>query len=970
MNKILTIPAELASELANNLLAFEERHPEYFAWLQEKFADPAFKQQFETCWISSQYVYEQCLRKPQLFIELEEQQLLTTSYTANEINDSLQQRIAVLTDDSDLEQNFDALLRNFRNQQMIRIIWRDVNRLADTMETTRDLSLLADACIQAAQTFHHQQLAQKHGEPLSREGKPQQLIVIGMGKLGAYELNLSSDIDLIFTYPEPGQTTDDKRCLDNHEFFTRLGQKIIQSLDAITADGFVFRVDMRLRPYGQSGSLVFSFDAIQQYYEQQGRDWERYAMIKARLISGDAADRELLTTLLRPFSFRKYIDYSAIDSLREMKRMIQREVKRKGLHDNVKLGAGGIREVEFIGQSFQLIRGGKELELQQRQILKVLKILEEKNCINHQMRVELSEAYVFLRNVEHGIQAWRDEQTQQLPCQPLAQQALAYLMGFENYEAFLEKLSFYRANVDRHFGELIDDFDTDKQEQENDEWRTIWDGSDEEDEFALNFLYQQGFKATATLKRLTEFRHSPPVLRMQSVGRERLDRFMPIYLEALAAAKQPTVAFEQSMPIIEAVLRRTAYLLLLMENQHALTELVTLSESSPLIASYLAKYPSLMDELVDASSLYQTPSKEVLQAELQSQLMRIPMEDLEQQMYGLRYFRLAHLLKIAACEVSGRLPLMKVSDYLTWLAEVILDYVLNLAWSDLSRKHGEPEMPADSSYNKAFVVVGYGKLGGIELGHGSDLDLVFIYDAKSQGVTNGGRPIDNHTFYTRLGQRMIHIITTFTDLGELYEVDMRLRPSGDSGLLVISLAAFEKYQRNEAWTWEHQALVRSRVVAGDLSLAKKFEKVRTEQLAESRHIEGLQQEVINMRHKMRDHLLNNDEKSLDNPIFPLKQGIGGVVDIEFMVQFCVLAWSHKHPELSVYTDNIRILEAMSEVGLIPDDEAQQLIQAYIAFRGLTHRLNMKREPEKVPAEMVAEEREIVLRKWADFLGEA
>ncbi len=882
----------------------------------------------------------------------------------------------------------DKNLRLFRNREFLRVIWRDFNRLAPTLETTADISAIAECCIQAALDFHYAQLCSEWGTPRASDGSAQPLIVLGMGKLGAHELNLSSDIDLIFAYPSSGDTdgspaNSGKSSVANQEFFVRLGQRIIKSLDQVTADGFVFRVDMRLRPYGDSGALVLNFDALEEYYQSQGRDWERYAMIKARPVAENSVGQitpsgNALMAMLRPFTYRRYLDYSAFDALREMKALIQREVLRRRLQDNIKLGPGGIREIEFIAQCFQLIRGGREPRLQERPLLSVLTTLEQLGYLPATTVAELQRAYLFLRDTEHAIQGYQDKQTQELPSAELPCAALALAMNFADWPAFKVALDAHRGNVTRHFENIISAptaNDTVVDSNIASAWQNFWLETDIARDTVASQLSTAGFDNTDEVaRRLLDLRASRAVQVMQPLARARLDNFMPRLLLAAASSSDPSATLLRILPLVEAVLRRTAYLVLLIENPAALRELVVLCAASPWISTQLAQHPVLLDELLNAGTLYVAPEKHVLQSDLQQQVLRLQWDDLEAHMETLRYFKLAHVLRVAASEVNGTLPLMKVSDYLTWIAETILEHVLELAWQHLLSKHGAPQTAPGIACDKNFIVVGYGKLGGIELGYGSDLDLVFIHAADTNLTTAGDSaaqqvPIDNGTFFTRLGQRIIHILTAQTALGSLYEVDMRLRPSGNSGLLVSSLKSFTEYQQKDAWTWEHQALVRARVVAGDKMLATAFEQVRHAVLSAEREPTQLRDDVLEMRQKMRTQLRPKDTETAAHPLLDLKQGSGAIVDIEFIVQYAVLKWAHEYPELTRWPDNIRILETLQQQTLLDADTAQGLIAAYKSYRMASHRLSLAREPGRVAlAEFVAERR-IVLEQWQLLFGE-
>ena len=918
--------------------------------------------QLDRVLLGSDFVADQLNRHPDIISQIV---LSDGGYAPGVLTESVEQ----LVKEVETEEQLSQVLRVVRRREMVRIIWRDLNRLADLSETTRVLSELADGTTHAALSWLHRDLAIDLGEPMNSQGEKQRMAVIGMGKLGANELNLSSDIDLIFTFPENGETVGGRRSLSNQEFFTRLGKRLIRVLDAPTADGFVFRVDMRLRPFGSSGPLVASFDAMEQYYQTQGREWERYALIKARIIAGDIDAGDRLLTELRPFVFRKYIDYSAFESLRDMKAMIERENRIKGRESNVKLGAGGIREVEFIAQAFQLIRGGRDLELQQRELLSILPLLPEAVGIPQTMVEELTEAYVLLRNTEHAIQAQADRQTQALPDDPLNQARLAYSLGFTDYDAFLTQLSEQRQRVSKHFADVIAPAEhTDNSEHEDIDTRlaAMWHDEFSDHESLSEYLRELGYSdPSRALNALTRLRELRTVQALQSIGQERLLILLPLLLRDLSAADNAEETLERVLLLIQAVVRRSAYLILLAENPGARSQLVRLCAASPWFADKLASQPVLLDELIDAGSLFNPPDAVALSNELRQQLLRIPEDDIEQLMEALRYFRHAHILRVAAADITGALPLMKVSDYLTWLAESILQAVLDIAWRDLVSRYGIPQREPGVPCDQDFVVIGFGKLGGIELSYGSDLDLVFIHDApRSQSTAGGPREISNEVFFTRLGQRMIHILNTATLSGQLYEVDMRLRPSGNSGLLVSSLTAFESYQMKEAWTWEHQALTRARVVAGSKRLGAEFDAVRARILGQPRQAEPLRDEVVAMREKMRSHLGSQNRDTA----FNLKQDAGGMVDIEFTVQYLVLLHGSQHPSLMQFTDNVRIIEALNTLKILSDQQASLLIESYKAYRAFGHRQTLQNQAGLISADELVQLREGVTAVWREVFS--
>ncbi|TBW06880.1 bifunctional [glutamate--ammonia ligase]-adenylyl-L-tyrosine phosphorylase/[glutamate--ammonia-ligase] adenylyltransferase [Azotobacter chroococcum subsp. isscasi] len=972
---LVALPPSLETLANRALAAFEPAAAALGAGPATPFAEwpPARRAAFARVCANSEFVAGQALRDPAMLLQLAGGGTLERSLAPDELRGQL---AALLADCGD-EEELGRRLRRFRNRQQLRIVWRDITRQADLVETCRDLSELADVCIDLACQWLHARLCAQFGTPLGRRSRlPQQLVVLGMGKLGAGELNLSSDIDLIFAYPEGGETEGERRSLDNQEFFVRLGQKLIKALDAITVDGQAFRVDMRLRPYGSSGPLVYSFNAMEQYYQDQGRDWERYAMIKARVVGGDREAGRQLLEMLQPFVYRRYLDFSAIEALRDMKQLIRQEVRRKGMADNVKLGAGGIREVEFIAQVFQLIHGGRDRSLQQRPLLTVLATLEGQGYLPPPVVTELREGYEFLRYTEHALQAIADRQTQMLPDNELDRARVACMLGCADWEAFLERLAHWRERVDWHFRQVIAAPGEDEAPEErpvDTRWLPLWESAGDEAS-ACRQLSEAGFADPQQVcQRLAALRGGSQVRSMQRLGRERLDAFIPQLLALAVEQDDPDLVLERVLPLVEAVARRSAYLVLLTENPGALQRLLALCAASPWVAEQITRFPLLLDQLLNEERLYSPPQEAELAAELSALLLRIPEDDLEQQMEALRHFKLAHRLRVAASEIAGTLPLMKVSDYLTWLAEAILDQVLTLAWRQMVARHGNPRRGDGSPCDLDFIIVGYGKVGGIELGHGSDLDLVFIHDGDPQAETDGAKPIDGAQFFTRLGQRIVHLLTAQTPSGQLYEVDMRLRPSGNAGLLVSSLGAFQRYQEHEAWTWEHQALVRARVLVGSPRLAAAFEQVRARVLARPRELDNLRREVGEMRAKMRANLgtpstaAGTAENAFAATVpFNLKQDAGGIVDIEFMVQYAALAWSHQHPELLRYTDNIRILDGLAQAGLLPCDEVRLLQEAYKAYRAAAHRLALQKQPGVVGGDQFQDERRAVMRIWREL----
>jgi [glutamine synthetase] adenylyltransferase / [glutamine synthetase]-adenylyl-L-tyrosine phosphorylase len=906
----------------------------------------------------SDFVAQSLIRDPQLLPELLTSGDLWCGYAESEYVGTLQQRLEKCPNENQLGE----ILRRYRRREMVRIAWRDLAGHADLQETIADLSHLADACIDAALGFLYRWYCELWGTPYSANGEKQQMVVIGMGKLGAFELNFSSDVDLIFSYPEDGETRGG-RGASNQEFFIKLGQALIRTLDTATAQGFVFRVDMRLRPFGESSALAISFDAMEDYYQTHGREWERYAMVKARIVAGDREAGAELLALLKPFVYRKYVDFGAFESLREMKAMIAREVQRKGMADNIKLGAGGIREVEFIGQAFQLIHGGREPSLQIRPILPVLEQLHKLGQLPPFVVDELTEAYTFLRNSEHRLQEFAEQQTHKLPGDELSQLRLAFGMGYADWPGYEKALNEHRRRVHEHFEQVFAAPQTDHAESDELDLRGIWlEALDET--ASLTALQQIGFTDTTEALRLLRAQHrSRAYLNMSTQGRNRIDQLMPLLLGAVGATSAPDDTLRRVLQLMEAIGRRSAYIALLVENPMALSQLVRLCAASPWIAAHLGRNPHLLDELLDPRSLYAPPSREAIQAEVRERLAHLDVEDMEGQMDVLRRVKQAAVLRVAAADIVEAVPLMVVSDHLTEIAEVMVEASFDLAWQHLTLRHGRPHCDDSRVCDSGFAVIAYGKMGGIELSYGSDLDLVFLHSEESGGrSTDGEKPVENGIFYARLAQRMIHILNTPTPAGILYEVDTRLRPSGASGLLVSNVDAFADYQRKHAWTWEHQALVRARHICGDSGIAEAFANIRAEILGQSREIEQLRTEVREMREKMRTQLSKAEAGKFD-----LKQDQGGIADIEFMVQYGVLAWANEHPRLLQFSDNIRLLELFAGCGLMAGTDSELLRDAYRAFRIRVHRLTLQEQKAVVDAAEFTAERDGVLRIWHALL---
>lgn len=851
-------------------------------------------------------------------------------------------------------------LRRFRTREMVRIAWRDLAGWADLPEVLQTMSELADGLLRVALGRAKQELQQRFGRPIGGEtGEASEFVVLGLGKLGGGELNFSSDIDPIFVYSEDG-TTDGERSTTNHEYFTRLGQKIIKLLGEQTADGIVFRVDMRLRPNGNSGPLALSFDAMEHYYQAHGRDWERYALIKARVCAGDEPAGNELLQRLRPFVFRKYLDFGAVESIREMKRMINLELQRKGIENNVKLGPGGIREIEFIGQAFQLIRGGREPRLQTRSILKVLPMLVKNGQLTERALTELTAAYDFLRRTEHRLQMIGDKQTHLLPGDEINQLRVMFAMGFEQWDEFTKALRKHMHKVHDHFEQVFVAPQGEAGEEEAvpgllSLWRGVLD-----ERSACELLRKHGYKNPEdALRLLTELRGGRSYVAFSKDGRERMDRLMPLLVAAAGLVDQPGVTLARLIKLIESIGRRSSYFMLLIENPLALSQLVKLFSASAWIADWISAHPVVMDELIDAASLYSGVDYETIRVDLERRLAQIDEQDLEAQMNLLREFHHSHVLRVAAADIGPGLDAQEIGSRLSNLAQLLVEQSLDLAAAQMIERHGMPTCKDNKENELPFAVIGYGKLGSRELGYSSDIDMAFLYgDCEAGAMTRGEKAVANEVFFARLGQRLIHILNTRTPAGTLYEVDMRLRPSGSSGPLVTSLAGYERYQLEKAWVWEHQALVRARVIAGSEQIRAGFAEVRSKVLCQRRDPEALRKEVLEMREKMRAA-----QEPVEPECFHLKHDAGGIVDIEFMVQYGVLKCAHDYPDVTRKTGSPALLEALTAAGFIDEEQCGELSSTYLYFLKLEYRRKLLGKKPVVRQSRLERSPERVVEIW-------
>jgi len=792
-------------------------------------------------------------------------------------------------------------VRRWRRLQSARVIWRDIHEVDNVEDSLFTISEMADVALDQSVRAISAQFVSRYGEVKNADGEVQNFVVFGLGKLGGGELNFSSDVDLVYAYPQQGES-DGARSLDAEAYFTRMGQRLAQLLGDITSDGFSYRVDLRLRPYGNSGRLALSFAAMEHYFQTEGRDWERYAWVKARPVAGDIATGEQCLESLRPFVYRRYLDYTALDGLREMKAMIAAEVEKRELADHLKLGPGGIREIEFLVQALQLIHGGREPGLRQRSLLKAMQAMVQAGHLPESTAKKLKDAYLFLRRVENRVQMLRDEQTHSLPQDAFTRYRIARGLDYENAEALEKALQFHRDIVSEEFSRLLE---SKRHKAKVSAYIDYWRGLPEQS--SAQQLSELGFNNSDDLHQamLNFCRHST-VQSFNEKIRSRLDHVLPLILEAAAKSVAPEAAMTRSLGLLHAIAKRTSYLALLEEKPVALQRLVDVVARSAWLSERLVEHPLLLDELLDHRVAQAFPDRLQLDR-LATQALSI--DDTEQALTALNEMRQSISFRIAQATLFQQQAASESAMQLAELAEVILQSVFELAKAEIRSQHGT--IP-----DAGFAIIGYGSVGAKELGFASDLDLVFLHNATASMMSDGNRPLDAPRYYARLAQKIISLMQTITPAGRLYEVDMRLRPDGAKGLLVSSLDSFEEYQRERAWTWEHQALVRSRSLAGDDEVRDRFEKIRITALQAHRDLLQINADILAMRQRMR--------LELDRSVgirFDLKQGLGGLVDMEFFLQARVLAMANANRNVLSVQRSPGIIAALKTIGDINEADA-------------------------------------------------
>ena len=833
-------------------------------------------------------------------------------------------------------------LRKLRQQVIANIILRDLNKLCHLDEVLSSVTMLAEITLTHAHQFHFNSLKAIHGSPIGLNSEEQQLSIVGMGKLGGSELNVSSDIDLIFTYPEEGDS-EGNESISNQSFFIKLGKKIISSIHDITEDGFVFRVDMQLRPFGSEGQIACSYQMLEDYYQKYGREWERYAWVKGRVVVGPQIE---LNKIIDPFVYRKYLDYGALNSMRDLKTQIQNDVNKKGIQENIKVGRGGIRKIEFIAQVYQLIRGGQDKSLRLKSLLPTLAVLETKNLLSKNGVKSLTEAYVFLRNLEHRLQYMEDMQTQELPKSDEGKLRLVKSMHYQDWNMFYQDLETHRANVEFYFDEVFKETIKDQDSPQLNSTKALWNSTLSLED-AHKHLESLGFKLTGeTYQVIDGLKHSSRYLHLPEVSRQRFDLLIPLIIHEVSSTSDSNSdsTFIRIISILESICRRASYLAMLTENPSALKILIKLSKAGPWLTQYLIQHPILIDELLDINHFYTKPDFVAVKEKLHKDLLEAK-DDIELQMNIMRNIKHANIFKLAALEVIGDVSVENLSDYLTELADLLIEETLLLVWGHMYPEQNDPPK---------FAVIAYGKFGGKEMSYTSDLDIVFIYDDNRDGMTEK---------YARFAQRINSWLNTYSSSGVLYDIDLALRPDGASGLLVSSIDAFRDYQLKRAWTWEHQAITRARFCAGDVGIGNQFEKVRLDILETQRDIKQLKIDVVDMRERMLEkHKVNRE-------LFDLKQDRGGIIDIEFIVQYFVLAFGSSNKALTPNIGNIGLLNLFSEKKLIEALTAKKLISAYRRYRELQHQLGLEAKLDgKVKHSDVANHPAEVVSIWKAVLN--
>jgi len=815
-------------------------------------------------------------------------------------------------------------LRRYRRAESLSILIDDVLGRDSVEQTLERATVLAERCIEVAFAAARAELVARHGEPRDEHAVLQSIVIYGLGKLGSRELNFSSDIDLIAAFPRAGET-DGRRPLDNEDFFARLVQRASTLLGETTAEGFTYRVDWRLRPFGSAGRLALSFDAMEDYYQRDGREWERFALLRARPVGGDLVAGRALLERLRPFVWRRYFDYAAIEGLRELKALVDSEVRRREREHDLKQGPGGIREIEFRVQLESIIRGGRDPALRDGNTLNLLTLLADRGVIDAAEARALAAAYRFLRRLENRVQMYRDEQTHVLPDDPLLRDRYALALGYADFGALMHDLDGHRRIVSIAFERCLPLAGNREapagRASEAALWRLVAPATDQDDKH-----HAPDDPRATTLYRLAQ---TPAVQAMSARGRARLDRIVPLVLLACSRDASSQQALTRWVDLLAAIAGRTSYLALLAERPAVIERVHQLIVASAWLARALAQSPILLDDLLDQRLAVQAPSRAELAQRLGLELAAVDAGDTEHELERVRQFQQSARLELALAFLDGRADAARTAAGLADVADLVIDRLLHFALRDLAVQHGS--LPGLAS-QLGIAVIGYGSLGGHELNFSSDLDLVFIYDDALQNEESvGARALDGQRYLARAAQRLLHMLTVQTAFGPMYDIDARLRPNGSKGLLVTPLSAYSSYQRNEAWLWEHQALVRARLVAGDPHMGEQFDALRQAVLLRPRDAKLVAEEVTQMRERWREALDRSDSTHFD-----IKQGHGGLVDIEFIAQQALLSLGPTINDQRPPTESAALLAWLAQHGALDERQAQSMANAHrrLLDRGL------------------------------------
>ena len=907
-----------------------------------------FRQSIERLAIASPYAVKQMLAEPELIERL-------AGLEDFELDGTL---AGLVTRDRIDEALLKRELRRYRHRKLVEIIYLDLIAGHPLQATLERLSDLAEQLIGVALAGCERHLSATHGQPLKANGEAMQLNLIAMGKLGGRELNFSSDVDLICSYEHDGELEGFGK-LSYQEYFTRVVKLLGRVLGESTADGFVYRVDLRLRPWGDSGPIVLTHSALEHYYQLHGREWEQYAMVKARVITGNSASRLHLETLLKPFVYRRYHDYRVFEGLAQLKKKIDSQSRSQGMKVNIKIGPGGIREIEFFVQAFQILKGGRIRDLQQPSIFAAFEILAKQELVDTDTLGGLHDAYCFLRRLENCLQMYEDRQTHDLPEDPARQARIAYALRLDDWDSLLQRLGSHRELVNNVFRELF------REKTEGATQAVIDEGfdADTEEDREWSFVTESGIEGSDEINRqLNRFLRSKAWNFMSARARQRFDRLLPELLLAIGESADAPLLFERFLRLFSSIAGRSVYFELLFQNRALLERLASLFAQSAWIADEVSAYPMLLENLIQPAGRQLFDRSELAQR-LQRQIDNVA-GDVELELDSLRLFKREHTLVIAGAELAGEIDALDASRYLSELAEVILEAVLELASANLQTRHGVPECNIGGVRREAgFAIIGYGKLGGYEMHYQSDLDIIFLHDSDGeQQYTNGENCIENAVYFARLAQKVISMTSVLTPSGKLYEIDSRLRPEGSSGLLVSSVKAYRRYQLEKAWTWEHQALVRARLVAGERRLGEAFEAIRIQALCLPRDVDELRREIVEMRARIYQAKRPPEGERRD-----LKHSHGGMVDIEFLVQYWVLSQANNIGSDSLYSDNINLLNELFRLNLITGSQSQ-LAGIYTDYHRLLHESVLRDQSSEVDAGIIEERLQQVINCWNECFG--